>query len=158
MQTCLITLSSRFKWKNYNFEIVFLRLMAICAILSPIFFLKNCSKKDIFKDVGLDILFILISPKLLLGSPQAVDTESERSVHFLLHSGVSWMFEDLFGNTALDCARKRKVNDNIAMIERKERQLTIVKCDNLTAEWPCPCICRLLQPHSREELSIKFKG
>lgn len=68
MQTCLITLSSRFKWKNYNFEIVFLRLMAICAILSPIFFSKQIAlKKDIFKDVSLDILFILISSKLLFG-------------------------------------------------------------------------------------------
>ncbi|XP_052699025.1 L-asparaginase-like isoform X2 [Crassostrea angulata] len=53
----------------------------------------------------------------------AVDTGSKRSVHFLLDSGVSWMFEDMFGNTALDCARKRNATEIIEMIEQKERQL-----------------------------------
>lgn len=50
-----------------------------------------------------------------------VDIEFECFVYFLFYSGVSWMFEDLFGNIVLDCVMKRKVNDNIVMIECKER-------------------------------------
>lgn len=53
----------------------------------------------------------------------AVDSGCKRSVHFLLDNGVSWKMEDIFGNTALGCAKKRNATEIIEMIEQKERQL-----------------------------------
>ena len=56
---------------------------------------------------------------------QAVDTECKRSVHFLLDNGASWTLQDIFGNTALDCAKKRNSREIIEMIEKKEREASL---------------------------------
>lgn len=58
-------------------------------------------------------------------SPQAVDSGCKRSVHFLLDNGVDWMEKDTFGNTALDCAKKRNSREIIEMIEKKEREASL---------------------------------
>ncbi|XP_022330735.1 L-asparaginase-like isoform X2 [Crassostrea virginica] len=55
----------------------------------------------------------------------AVDTECKRSVHFLLDNGASWTLQDIFGNTALDCAKKRNSREIIEMIEKKEQEASL---------------------------------
>ncbi|XP_061173483.1 L-asparaginase-like isoform X2 [Saccostrea echinata] len=55
----------------------------------------------------------------------AVDTGCERSVHFLLDNGASWSLEDIFGNTAIDCAKKRNFTEIIELIEAKQRELSV---------------------------------
>ncbi|XP_022330741.2 L-asparaginase-like [Crassostrea virginica] len=77
-----------------------------------------------FRDAGAD----LNTPDYDKRTPLhvAVDSGCKRSVHFLLDNGVDWMEKDTFGNTALDCAKKRNLTEIIEMIAEKERQKHII--------------------------------
>ena len=62
---------------------------------------------------------------------QAVDSGCKRSVHFLLDNGANWMEKDTFGNTALECAKKRNLSEIIEMIAEKERQKHTIILDKI---------------------------